>query len=73
MSSNFINENQANYQFATATFMIKTQVDCFNKCLVDFQVKDIQAMEQMCTDDCIRKNNFALLEMKSAEYQRQLF
>jgi len=26
----------ANYQFALANFMIRTQVDCFNKCVVDF-------------------------------------
>ena len=56
-----------------ASFMIKSQIECFNKCLVDFQVRDIQAMEQMCTSDCIRKSNIAIQEMQSAEYQKQFF
>lgn len=54
-----MDSSNANYQYAMAQFMIKSQIECFNKCLVDFQTKDIQAMEQMCTSDCIRKNSVA--------------
>ena len=55
-----------------ASFMIKTQVDCFNQCLVDFQTRDISAMEQMCTKDCIRKAQVATQEMQSPDFMRQV-
>ena len=66
--NNCIDAATANYQYAMASFMIKSQLECFNKCLVDFQVKDIQAMEQTCTNDCIRKSTVAVQEMQSTEY-----
>ena len=62
----------ANHQYAMASFMIKTQVDCFNQCLVDFQTRDISAMEQMCTKDCIRKAQVATQEMQSPDFMRQV-
>ena len=61
----------ANYQYALASFMIKTQVSCFNECLVDFQTRDISAMEQMCTRDCIKKAQVATQEMKCMDPLRQ--
>ena len=33
---NTVDAAQAHFQYAMASFMIKTQVDCFNKCVVDF-------------------------------------
>ena len=72
-TGNLADSSTANYQYAMASFMIKSQLECFNKCLVDFRVRDIQAMEQMCTDSCINKMNVAVQEMQSAEYQKQFF
>ena len=68
-----VDASTANYQFALASFMIKSQVECFNKCLVDFQTKDLSGMEQMCTSDCIKKSSIAVQEMQSAEYARQMW
>ena len=70
MNSN-VDSQTANFQYALASFMINAQVDCFNKCLVDFQTKDLSAMEQMCTVDCIRKSQVATQEMQSAQFARQ--
>ena len=67
-----VDAGTANYQYALATFMVKSQVECFSKCVVDFRIKDISAMEQMCTSDCIRKASVAVQEMQSAEYARQV-
>ena len=43
--NNLVDAATANYQYAMNSFMVKSQIECFNKCLVDFQVSDIQAME----------------------------
>ena len=72
-SQGLVDSATANYQYAVAQFMIKAQVDCFNKCLVDFQTRHISAMEQMCTADCVRKSQVAIQEMKSTEYATQIW
>ena len=71
-AGNLIDSATANYQMALGSFLVQSQVDCFNKCLVDFQTKDMSAMEQMCTADCIKKSQIAVQEMKSAEFARQM-
>lgn len=70
--ANTIDAATANYHMALGSFLVSSQVDCFNKCLVDFQTKDLSAMEQMCTSDCIKKSQVAVQEMKSAEFARQM-
>jgi len=72
-SAKLVDSATANYQYALASFMVKSQLECFNKCLVDFQIKDLSAMEQMCTSDCIRKSSVAVQEMQSAEFTRHMW
>ena len=71
-TDSLIDSATANYQFAMTNFMIKSQIECLTKCLVDFQTRDLSAMEQMCTSDCIRKSSEAVREMQSAEFARQI-
>lgn len=37
-------------------FLYKAQQTCNDKCLVDFQTKDLSAMEKECANACINKH-----------------
>ena len=42
--------------FATTKYLYDTNRICFEKCAVDFQTKDISAMEKECALACLRKH-----------------
>lgn len=48
--------DQANKFFAITTYLQQVQGTCYDKCVVDFQSKDISAMEKECAKSCIRKH-----------------
>ena len=41
---------------ATTKYLYDTQRLCFEKCVIDFQTKDISAMEKECALACLKKN-----------------
>jgi hypothetical protein len=46
----------ANQMFAAGHFLKTMQTTCYEKCVVDFQTKDISAMEKECANACLRKH-----------------
>ena len=47
---------QANKFYTITNYLQHVQEKCYNSCVVDFQSKDIQAMEKECAQTCIRKH-----------------
>jgi len=41
---------------ATTKYLYDTNRLCYDKCVVDFQTKDISAMEKECALSCLKKN-----------------
>lgn len=48
--------NEAYNFYSAAKFMQQAQQTCYDKCVVDFQVKDISAMEKECANACLKKH-----------------
>eukprot|EP00356_Strombidium_inclinatum_P004747 CAMPEP_0170492736 /NCGR_PEP_ID=MMETSP0208-20121228/12754_1 /TAXON_ID=197538 /ORGANISM="Strombidium inclinatum, Strain S3" /LENGTH=64 /DNA_ID=CAMNT_0010768527 /DNA_START=11 /DNA_END=205 /DNA_ORIENTATION=+ len=42
--------------YAVADYLHEMQKTCFNNCVVDYQNKDIGAMEKECSKQCIAKH-----------------
>lgn len=51
-----VSQAQANHYFAMNHFLAKAQQTCTDKCVVDFQIKDLTAMERECANACIQKH-----------------
>jgi len=51
-----VTQAQANHYYAMNAFLAKAQNTCAEKCVVDFQTKDISAMEKECANACIQKH-----------------
>ena len=49
-------EAAATKYYAMAHFMYQAREVCADKCVVDFQQKDIGAMEKECANACITKH-----------------
>lgn len=47
---------QAQHFYAVAHFLYKANQTCNDKCVVDFQTKDLSAMEKECANACINKH-----------------
>lgn len=47
---------QANAFFAASKYLSQANRTCYDKCVVDFQTKDISAMEKECANACIKKH-----------------
>lgn len=62
----------ANFTYAVFSYMAGAQQECYDKCVVDFQTRDLGGMENMCISDCIRKSQVLVKEMQSAEYVRNM-
>lgn len=50
------NQKHANHYYAINHFLFKAQQTCTEKCVVDFQIKDLSAMERECANACIQKH-----------------
>jgi hypothetical protein len=50
-----MDRDQANSFFASARFFSDMKNNCNSKCVVDFQHKNIGAMEMECAHACIQK------------------
>jgi hypothetical protein len=46
----------ANRFYATTKFLYDTSRLCYEKCVVDFQTKDVSTMERECGLACLKKN-----------------
>ena len=42
--------------FATSKYLYEINQNCYNKCVVDFQTKDLSAMEKECALACLKKH-----------------
>ncbi len=51
-----VSAEDAHRFYALSTFLHDTQKNCYNHCVVDFQHKDIGAMEKECAKKCIAKH-----------------
>ena len=47
---------EANRFFATTKYLYETNRICYEKCVVDFQTKDLSAMEKECGLACLKKH-----------------
>ena len=50
------NRESANSYFTLMNYLQQTHLDCYSSCVVDFQSKDISAMEKECAMNCIKKH-----------------
>lgn len=50
-----VSTNDANKFYATTRFIFQVNQLCYEKCVVDFQTKDLSAMEKECALSCLRK------------------
>ena len=51
-----VNQAQAQHFYAVSHFLYKAQQTCNEKCVIDFQIKDLSAMEKECANQCIQKH-----------------
>ena len=47
--------SEANRYYATTKYLYDTGRLCYDKCVVDFQTKDVSAMEKECALACLKK------------------
>jgi hypothetical protein len=51
-----VSTKEANKFFATTRYLYQANLNCFDKCAVDFQTKDVSAMEKECALACLKKS-----------------
>ena len=51
-----VSATEANRFFATTKYLQETNRICYEKCVVDFQTKDVSAMERECAFACLKKH-----------------
>lgn len=51
-----VSANKAYDYYSAVKFMHQAGQTCYDKCVVDFQVKDISAMEKECANACLNKH-----------------
>ena len=51
-----VNSPQATHFYAVSHFLFKAQQTCNDRCVVDFQIKDLSAMEKECANACVQKH-----------------
>ena len=51
-----VTQFQAQHYYAMNHFLMKAKETCADKCVVDFQTKDISVMERECANACIQKH-----------------
>ena len=64
-------EKSAVVIYTMANFFTKVNLLCHDKCVVDFQTKDVSAMETTCLNKCIYKQMHVFREMQSPEFLSQ--
>lgn len=65
------NDHTTHRFYAATRFLHQTQQHCYDKCVVDFQTKDLSAMEKECSNACVRKHMTILNEI-TGNRRRQL-
>ena len=50
--------------YASGHFLVTMQQTCYKSCVVDFQTKDISAMEKECANSCVRKHMAVFNDLK---------
>lgn len=66
-----ISEKQAVLVYTMQNFFAEANKMCYSKCVVDFQTRDLSAMERECAEKCVRKQLHVVKEMQSPEYMFQ--
>lgn len=51
-----VSATDAHRYFATTKYLFDTNRLCYDKCVVDFQTKDLSAMEKECALACLKKH-----------------
>jgi len=51
-----VSATEGNQFIATTKYLYDTSRVCYEKCVVDFQTKDVSAMEKECALSCLKKN-----------------
>ena len=69
MDSAPIASQAANQLYASGHFLNQMQQTCYQSCVVDFQTKDISAMEKECANSCVRKHMAVFNDLKRAVNQ----
>ena len=64
MDSAPISSTAAHTLYASGHFLVQMQQTCYQACVVDFQTKDISAMEKECANSCVRKHMAVFNDLK---------
>ena len=51
-----VSANEATRFYATTKYLYETNRICYEKCVIDFQTKDVSAMEKECALACLKKH-----------------
>ena len=60
--------DQAFKHYAITNYLQKIHETCYDKCVVDFQNKDISTMEKECAKNCLQKHMIIYKEMRDAKW-----
>lgn len=60
-----VSAQDAHRFFATTKYLHDANQLCFSKCVVDFQTKDISAMEKECALACLKKHMVIYKDLSS--------
>ena len=55
-SHSSVNHLEANKFMATTRYLYDTSKTCYEKCVIDFQTKDIGPLEKECALSCLQKH-----------------
>lgn len=61
--------SEAHRFIATTKYLYDTNRICFDKCVVDFQTKDISVMERECALACLQKHMTIYKDISGAPKQ----
>ena len=64
MENNYAQEGEAQKFLALTNYIYGISDHCYNRCLVDFQTKDLNVMERDCAVACIQKQMTIYADMQ---------
>jgi hypothetical protein len=62
-----VSSKEANNFYAATKYLYQVNKTCFDRCVVDFQTRDISAMEKECANACIKKHLIIFKDIVKAQ------
>ncbi len=63
-----VSAKEANQFYATSRYLFQINQFCYDKCVVDFQTKDVGAFEKECALACLRKQMSIYKDLTKAQW-----